>query len=159
MRTRWLVAVARYVEGITQPNASSCPSCTQPLPAPTGSQAKRQALNVALPLGRVILRRPGSVAGYQQGQAEHDHRGADVEVVLGQERDPGDEREQRESVDKVMHEAGDAGDAQQEADGLKCLLHDTDARRAAQAVTSRSGTARSDFGTDSAWPVAPKVSG
>jgi len=32
----------------------------------------------------MIVRRVGAVAGYQQGQAEHDQRGADVEVVPGQ---------------------------------------------------------------------------
>jgi len=36
-------------------------------------------------------------------------RGADVEVIPGQERDTGHEREQPEPVDEVVHEPGDAG--------------------------------------------------
>lgn len=86
----------------------------------------------------VILRRLGAVAGYQQGQAERDQHGADVKVVPGQERDPGDEREQLETMGEVVHEPGSADDAQQEADRLECL-RSSHARSAARTGASRVG--------------------
>jgi hypothetical protein len=58
-------------------------------PALHGLLAKVRDLGLCL----ISVRRLGAVVGYQQGQAEHDQRDADVEVVPGQERDPGDERE------------------------------------------------------------------